>query len=110
MKNYSLGNRIRNLRLKHNLSQEQLALRADITTAYLGQIERDEKNPTVKLIEKIANALNMSLSELFSDQKFDNECTDEILNDIVFELSYLSIEEKQEVLQIIRHILRFKLI
>lgn len=110
MKNYSLGNRIRNLRLKHNLSQEQLALRADITTAYLGQIERDEKNPTVKLIEKIANALNMSLSELFSDQKFDNECTDEILNDIVFELSYLSIEEKQEVLQIIRLILKFKLI
>ena len=98
------------MRLKHNLSQEQLALRADITTAYLGQIERDEKNPTVKLIEKIANALNMSLSELFSDQKFDNECTDEILNDIIFELSYLSIEEKQEVLQIIRHILKFKLI
>lgn len=110
MKNYSLGNRIRNLRFKHNLSQEQLALRADITTAYLGQIERDEKNPTVKLIEKIANALNMSLSELFSDQKFDNECTDEILNDIIFELSYLSIEEKQEVLQIIRHILKFKLV
>ncbi len=110
MNNYSLGNRIRYLRLKHNLSQEQLALRADITTAYLGQIERDEKNPTVKLIEKIANALNMSLSELFSDQKFDNECTDEILNDIIFELSYLSIEEKQEVLQIIRHILKFKLI
>lgn len=108
MNNYSLGNRIRNLRLKYSLSQEQLALRADITTAYLGQIERDEKNPTVKLIEKIANALNLSLSELFSDQKIDNEDTDEILNSIIFELNDLSEEEKEEVLQIIRHILKLR--
>lgn len=108
MKNYSIGNRIRSLRLKHNLSQEQLALRADITTAYLGQIERDEKNPTIKLIEKIANALNLSLSELFSDQKIDNEDSDEIINNIIFELSDLSIEEKQEILQIIKHVLKLK--
>lgn len=35
-KNFSIGNRVRKLRNERNLSQEQLALTAEITTAYLG--------------------------------------------------------------------------
>ena len=43
--NFSIGNRIRELRLRNHLSQEQLAFAADITTVYLGQLERNEKKP-----------------------------------------------------------------
>ncbi len=43
MSNYSVGKRIREIRLKKHFSQEQIALRAGITPAYLGQIEREEK-------------------------------------------------------------------
>ena len=108
MNNYSIGKRIRKLRTKHNLSQEQLALRACITTAYLGQIERGEKNPTVKLVEKISSVLELSLSELFSDQDIKIEDTDEILENITFELKNMSTEEKKEILKIIRHIIKLK--
>ena len=38
--NFSIGNRIRELRNQKHLSQEQLALSAEITTAFLGHIER----------------------------------------------------------------------
>ncbi|TCL44463.1 helix-turn-helix domain-containing protein [Harryflintia acetispora] len=108
MENYSIGNRIRYLRAERNLSQEQLALRAEITTAYLGQIERDEKNPTIKLIEKISGAFGLTLSELFCDQAIETTATDEIVNNILFELNGLSTEEKQEMLKIVKHILKLK--
>lgn len=62
-KNFSIGNRVRKLRNERNLSQEQLALTAEITTAYLGQIERNEKNPTVAVVGKICMALEIELSD-----------------------------------------------
>ncbi|MEK4346512.1 helix-turn-helix domain-containing protein [Paenibacillus sp. FSL P4-0184] len=50
----SIGESIRILRLKNGFSQEQLALSAGVNTSYIGQIERGEKNPTIKIIEQIS--------------------------------------------------------
>jgi transcriptional regulator with XRE-family HTH domain len=47
------------------LSQEQLAFKAGIHRTYLGGIERGERNPTLKNIVSIAEALDITLSELF---------------------------------------------
>ena len=68
MRSYSdtLGNRIRYLRSEATLSQEQLALKAGIAPSFLGEIERGIKKPSIDTIEKIAIALEISLSELFN--------------------------------------------
>lgn len=108
MSNYSVGKRIREIRLKKHFSQEQIALRAGITPAYLGQIEREEKNPTVKLVEKISNALDISLSELFSNQENLISYTDSIEENIIFEIRELSEKERSEILSIIKHVIKFK--
>lgn len=60
-----LGQRIRNYRTSKGLSQEKLAELAGCHPTYIGQIERGEKNATIESIEKIAAALNISLSNLF---------------------------------------------
>ena len=60
------GNRIRELRKLKNLSQEELAFRADVHRTYIGMIERAEKNITLLNIEKIANALEVSIYNLFN--------------------------------------------
>lgn len=60
----SIGENIRLLRIKSDLSQEQLALNAGVNTSYIGQIERGEKNPTIKTLEKISIALNIDLIDL----------------------------------------------
>ena len=109
MSNYNIGSRVKRLRLESGLSQEQLALKSDITTVYLGQIERNEKNPTVKLVERIANALGLSLSEFFDDRDRVAE-HDKILNSIIFELKDLSDDEKSEMLKLIRQVLKFKVV
>lgn len=53
--NFNTGERIHELRTQQGLSQEQLALRAEITPTYLGLVERNLKNPTIKIIEQICN-------------------------------------------------------
>ncbi len=60
-----LGQRIRNYRTSKGLSQEKLAELCGCHPTYIGQIERGEKNATIESIEKISEALNISLSELF---------------------------------------------
>ncbi len=63
--NFNIGDRIHELRVKSGLSQEKLALRANITTTYLGLLERNQKNPTVKVIEQLCSQFNINLGEFF---------------------------------------------
>ena len=60
-----IGQRIRNYRTQKGLSQEKLAELAGCHPTYIGQLERGEKNATLESVEKIASALDVSLSELF---------------------------------------------
>lgn len=62
---FNLGQRVHQLRTERKLSQEQLALRSNITPTYLGLIERNVKNPTVKVVEQLCNAMNISLADFF---------------------------------------------
>ena len=59
------GDRVRELRKSKGLSQEELAFRASVHRTYLGGIERGERNPSLKNIKTIADALGVSLSDLF---------------------------------------------
>lgn len=59
-----LGERVREIRKKKGLSQEELAYKADLHRTYIGMIERAEKNITLLNIEKIANALEVDIKEL----------------------------------------------
>jgi len=61
------GNRVKEERLKLNLSQETLAERAGLHRTYIGMIERAEKNITLVNMSKIAKALDMNLAELVKE-------------------------------------------
>lgn len=60
-----IGQRIRNYRTQKGLSQEKLAELAGCHPTYIGQLERGEKNATLESVEKVASAMDISLSELF---------------------------------------------
>lgn len=62
--NKRVGSNIRKLRGKKGLSQERLAFEADLHRAYIGQIERGEKNIGLQNLEKIAKALGIALEAL----------------------------------------------
>ena len=54
-----LGKRIRSRRGELGLSQEGLANEAGLDRSYVGRIERGEGNPTVELLGKLAEVLNV---------------------------------------------------
>lgn len=62
-----LGKRIREERLRLNLTQEKLAEACGISTAYLGQIERGERCITLDKLIPLANCLRTTIDFLLSD-------------------------------------------
>jgi DNA-binding XRE family transcriptional regulator len=59
------GKRVRSLRLAKGYSQEELAFKAKLDRTYVGGIERGERNPSLKNIAKLAEILEVPISELF---------------------------------------------
>lgn len=64
-----LGRRIRDLRKKRGYSQEYLAEISGFHYTYIGGVERAQKNITLANLIKIANALNVTVCDLFEYEK-----------------------------------------
>jgi transcriptional regulator with XRE-family HTH domain len=65
--NYRFGKAIRRRRRELDLSQEQLAERAELHRTYISSIERGRMNPSLENVEKLTNALGISISALFTN-------------------------------------------
>lgn len=61
----NIGKRIREIRTKKKLTQEEVAFNAKIDYSYLNQIEAGKRNPSVTTVIKIARALRVKAGELF---------------------------------------------
>ena len=59
------GNRIRDLRLRSNMSQEHLGLEAGFSGSFVGMIERAKKDISLSKVYKLAKALGVNIKELF---------------------------------------------
>ncbi|HEX7640721.1 MAG TPA: helix-turn-helix transcriptional regulator [Burkholderiaceae bacterium] len=60
----SLGKAIRQIRLEQGISQEELALLADVDRSYVGRVERGDNNVAVLTLVKLASALRVSVAKL----------------------------------------------
>ena len=66
MRRKELGKRIKTVRKLKSLTQEDLAEWVDVDPSYIGHIENGRKNPTFKVLVKIAKALGLKIDELVS--------------------------------------------
>ena len=60
----ALSVNIKRLRKEQGISQEKLALRADVDRSYMSQVERCLANPSIDALLRISNALEVAPSEL----------------------------------------------
>ncbi|MFM8421667.1 MAG: helix-turn-helix domain-containing protein [Verrucomicrobiota bacterium] len=60
----TLGDRIREARKVTGLSQEELALQADIDRSFMGQVERGQRNISVLTLLRVARVLDINLGSL----------------------------------------------
>jgi transcriptional regulator with XRE-family HTH domain len=64
----AIGHRLKELRLRHGLSQRQLARQSGVANATISQIEAGKLNPTVSMLKKVLDGIPLRLSEFFSDE------------------------------------------
>jgi transcriptional regulator with XRE-family HTH domain len=63
----AFGARVRELRTKRGLSQEQLAERASLHRTYIGGVERGERNVGLRNVHALAAALEVAVADLFPE-------------------------------------------
>ncbi|MBR9972106.1 helix-turn-helix domain-containing protein [Magnetospirillum sulfuroxidans] len=60
----NLGRNVKRIRLEKAWSQEELAFRSGLHRTYVSGVERGKRNPTVIVLQQIADALEVSASRL----------------------------------------------
>lgn len=107
-----IGEQLRYYRKKNGISQETLALIAEINPAYVGQIERGLKSPTINTLKKLADALGVSLAMLFTPISDIEESLSEIRKHEIEKimLSINRLDDKELILfsQLITDIINFR--
>lgn len=61
--------KIKEIRLKRNLTQEELAKLSGISKSYIGDLERNEKEPTISILCRLAEVLQVDIKDLFTYKK-----------------------------------------
>lgn len=65
----NIGQRIKQLRIKNGLTLEELASRTELSKGFLSQLERDLTSPSISTLSDITEALGLSLSTFFLEEK-----------------------------------------
>lgn len=104
----AIGQRIRNYRTNLGWSQEKLADRCGCHPTYIGQLERGEKNATLESVEKIAAALNVSLSKLLEKLGGNDDNVNGIPLACYELLSAKTPEEQEQIYRILLEIDKYK--
>lgn len=65
----ALGTAIRHVRLSKNISQEKLALLAEVDRSYVGRVERGDNNVAILTLSKLAQAMDITLAKLMHEAR-----------------------------------------
>lgn len=96
--NHQIGGRIRTIRLKNGMTQEQLAEAANLSVPYISHIERGFKRPSLETLMRVAGALHVTADCLLSGlQPADRNA---FLKDIEELLDDCSLRERRVLLEV----------
>lgn len=91
-----LGDKIKEHRLRKQLSLSEVSKRSGIAKSYLSSIERDiQTNPSIQFLEKIAPILDTTVEELLFDKKTVDETLDDEWLNIVREAMASNVDKQQ---------------
>lgn len=103
----TIGSRLRARRVELGYSQNETSEKSGLHPTYIGQVERGEKNATINSIERICNALNLSMEDLFanitsvsSELRPAQQCYDLIITQ--------PIKDQQMIYSLLESIIKYK--
>ena len=68
----NIGRKIRSLRQKNGLTQQELGDRCELSKGFISQLESDQTSPSLSTLEDILTALGSSFGEFFVDDQMEN--------------------------------------
>lgn len=95
----ALGQKIRTERQKHNFSQEKLAEMCNISTAFLGHIERGTRKMSLETLVVLSNALNISIDYLLLNDLSESNA---MLSAIISQIQNAPADKEKQFLNIIK--------
>ena len=100
-----LGARIREERLRLNLTQAQLAEAVDISDTYMGAIERGERSLTLDTLVRLVNRLGITIDYLLSDSVMDSDAS--IIEQFKQIIDFKPLERKPISINVLRAIFSY---
>ncbi|MNS26275.1 HTH-type transcriptional regulator SinR [compost metagenome] len=70
----TFGRNVRNARREKGLTLEALAHDVGLAYSYIGELERGRRNPTLRVVERVAEALDKNPLDLLSNAPSDQDC------------------------------------
>ncbi|MBF0397349.1 MAG: helix-turn-helix transcriptional regulator [Desulfobacterales bacterium] len=61
----AIGIRIKEIRIRRSLTQEELAEKMNTNPKYISSVERGKENPTLSMLENFANSLDVNVEDFF---------------------------------------------
>lgn len=101
----SLGERIREERLRLNLTQAQLAEAIDISDTYMGAIERGERCLTLDTLVRLVNRLGVTIDYLLADSVLETDSN--IMKQFKQLMDGQPLERKQMAINVLRTIFAY---
>lgn len=99
-----IGNIIREARLNQGLTQEELAELVDVTPAYIGHIERNQRSFSLQTLVKLVTELDIDMNYLFSESVPKSE--EQIIIDFKQLIKGKPLQTQEAVLDIVRTALK----
>jgi len=63
-----MGERIKDIRMKKQMTQNDLAIECQFEKASMSRLESGRSNPTIRTLQRVCKALDVDIIELFKDQ------------------------------------------
>jgi len=102
----NIGEKVRKIRKKKNISQEELAWKIGKSPNFIGLIERGKKRPSIETLREISRVLGVPLKTFFDDMQYSLPEEDIFIEKIRFLLRNTSEKDKKVVYQVIKSILK----
>lgn len=100
-----LGHKIKEIRKKRGMTQEELAWKSGISLNFIGQIERGQKQPSIKTLKKISDMLEVAPSVFFEKITYVPPKEDLVVKKIQSLLKEGSEEDKKIIYRIVKSLL-----
>lgn len=95
-----IGQKLRNVRLSKNLTQEYVANAADVNTSHISNIENNRVKVSLSTLVQICNALDTTVDYILADEY--NHPSSVIEQEILHEVQSCSLETQKQILKIVK--------